>query len=343
MRGNLKSTVWRLGTFVVACLAGAVVLILVFAQLRVDSGGKTYKAVFTTVSGLGGGNFVRIAGVEVGKVDHISITKDGNAEVEFSVDDSVVLTDGSKALVRYDNPIGGRFLELEDGPGQGRILEPGGTIPLDRTRPPLDLDAVIGGFRPLFRALSPEQINTLSTELINAFQGQGNTINSLLAQTASFTNTLADRDTLIGEVVNNLNTVLGSLGGESDQLGKTVDTLSTLVGALSNRRTDITNAIAYSDAAAGTVADLLQQTRPDIQKTVVQTDRTAAIVVADHEWFDDLLKTLPDAYQMLGRQGLYGDYFSFYLCDLVLKINGKGGEPVYIKVAGQSTGRCAPK
>ncbi len=41
---------------------------------------------------------------------------------------------------------------------------------------------------------------------------------------------------------------------------------------------------------------------------------------------------------------MYGDFFSFYLCDLVLKLNGKGGgQPVYIKVAGQSTGRCAPK
>jgi phospholipid/cholesterol/gamma-HCH transport system substrate-binding protein len=76
---------------------------------------------------------------------------------------------------------------------------------------------------------------------------------------------------------------------------------------------------------------------------VKQTDRTAGIVVADHEYFDNLLKTLPDAYQMLGRQGLYGDFFSFYLCDLVLKLNGKGGEPVFVKVAGQSTGRCAPK
>jgi phospholipid/cholesterol/gamma-HCH transport system substrate-binding protein len=52
---------------------------------------------------------------------------------------------------------------------------------------------------------------------------------------------------------------------------------------------------------------------------------------------------LPDAYQALARQGIYGDFFSFYLCDIVLKLNGKGGQPVYVKVAGQSTGRCAPR
>src|SRR5258705_8678908 len=143
MRQNLRSAVWRLAVFVAVCLTGAVALVMVFAQLRVEGGEKTYKAVFSTVSGLSGGNFVRIAGVEVGKVKHITINKDGNAVVEFGIDDSVVLSDGSKAYVRYDNPIGGRFLELADGPGQGKVLSSGATIPLDQTRPALDLDALI--------------------------------------------------------------------------------------------------------------------------------------------------------------------------------------------------------
>jgi phospholipid/cholesterol/gamma-HCH transport system substrate-binding protein len=343
MRQNFRATVWRLAAFVAVCLLGAFALVMVFAQLRMEGGEKTYTAVFSTVSGLAGGNFVRIAGVEVGKVNHISINNDGNAVVEFAIDDTVQLTDGSKAYVRWDNAIGARYMELEDGPGAAKVLQAGATIPLDRTRPAMDLDALIGGFRPLFRALSPDQVNTLSSELIQVFQGQGDTINSLLAQTAAFTNTLADRDTLIGDVVTNLNAVLGSLGGQSDQLAKTVDSLSTLIGGLAARKTDITNSIAYSNAAATTVADLLQQTRPAIHNTVVQTDRVAGIAVADHDYLDDVLKTLPDTYQKLSRQGLYGDYFSFYMCDLVLKMNGKGGQPVYIKVAGQSTGRCAPK
>ena len=62
-------------------------------------------------------------------------------------------------------------------------------------------------------------------------------------------------------------------------------------------------------------------------------------MLADRDYFDNLLNTLPDAYQMLNRQGLYGDFFSFYLCDLILKLNGKGGQPVYVKVAGQDIGK----
>ncbi len=82
--------------------------------------------------------------------------------------------------------------------------------------------------------------------------------------------------------------------------------------------------------------------RPPFAKRVTQTDRAHGIVVADHDYFDNLLNTLPDTYQVLARQGMYGDYFSFYLCDAVLKLNGKGGQPVYVKVAGPDHGTvCA--
>src|SRR4029453_18725900 len=129
------------------------------------------------------------------------------------------------------------------------------------------------------------------------------------------------RDQLIGQVVDNLNVVLGSLGSQTDRLDTAVTSLSDLVQGLAERKTDISNAVAYTNAAAGTVADLLQQARPPAQKVVAETDRAAGIVVADHEYFDDFLNTLPDAYQALARQGIYGDFFSFYLCDIVLKLN----------------------
>jgi phospholipid/cholesterol/gamma-HCH transport system substrate-binding protein len=317
-------------------------LVAIYGQLRFPQE-TTYKAIFDTVSGLKNGNFVRIAGVEVGKVKDITIRDDASAEVTFSSDDSVVLTEGSRAVVRYDDLIGGRYLAVEQGPGGTRKLPPGGTIPLDRTAPALDLDALIGGFRPLFRALDPDQVNALSGQLIAAFQGQGPTIGSILTQTAALTNTLADRDQLIGQVVVNLNSVLGSLGDRSDKLGQAVDSLAGLLHGLENRNQDISNAVAYANENAGTIADLLSQARPPLQKTVHETDRASAAVLAEHDYFDDLLKTLPDAYRALNRQALSGDFFSFYLCDISLKLNGKGGQPVYVKIAGQSSGRCTPK
>ena len=226
------------------CLLGVFGLYAVFGQLRFGEKAHTYTAAFTNVTGLENNDFVRIAGVEVGQVKKVAIQPDTTALVEFTADDSVVLTEGSRAVIRYDDLIGGRYLALEEGAGGTKKLNPGDTIPLARTSPALDLDALIGGFRPLFRALDPDQVNALSGQLITALQGQGGTINSFLSQTAALTSTLADRDQLIGQVIVNLNTVLGSLGDQSDQFAKAVDALAELVKGLADAQ-DRTSATAW--------------------------------------------------------------------------------------------------
>ena len=148
-------------------------LFAVFGQLRFGEAANTYKAEFTNVTGLENGDFVRIAGVEVGKVKEISIQPDTTVRVEFSADDSVVLTEGSQGrhpLRRPDRrPLsgaGGRRRRHRDA-------QAGRTIPLARTEPALDLDALIGGFRPLFRALDPDQVNALTGSADSGLSGSG--------------------------------------------------------------------------------------------------------------------------------------------------------------------------
>jgi phospholipid/cholesterol/gamma-HCH transport system substrate-binding protein len=341
-RKSVASTLTRVVLFTAVCLIFMFALVTVFGQFRFDSR-TTYSAVFTNVSGLKGGNFVRIAGVEVGKVKDMTLHGDGTVTVDFTLDKGLPLTEGTEAAVRYENLIGDRYLSLEEGPGSVRLLQPGGTIPLARTSPALDVDALIGGFRPLFRALDPDQVNALSGELLKVFQGQGGTVSSVLAQTSALTTTLAGRDQLIGQVITNLDTVLGTFAARDEQFSDGLDKLSQLAQGLSERKSDITTGLAYINAAAGSVADLLADARQPIKDAVQQTDRFAGQVEADHAYVDDLVKTLPDAYQILSRQGLYGDYFGFYLCDAILKVNGKGGQPVFVKLAGQDSGRCTPK
>ena len=171
-RRKLSGIIARVALFTAVCLVFTFALITVFGQLRFDD--RTgYHAVFTNMSGLKSGNFVRIAGVEVGKVGDLTLHRDGTVTVDFAVDKGVRLTEGTKAVVRYENLIGDRYLALEDGPGSPRRLPPGATIPLARTSPALDIDALIGGFRPLFRALDPDQVNALSGELLRSLPGAG--------------------------------------------------------------------------------------------------------------------------------------------------------------------------
>jgi len=332
----------RFAIFAAVCLAGIALLLAVFAQFRFEKA-NNYTAVFSNVSGLRENNFVRIAGVEVGKVKKIVVQPDASVHVEFSADDSVVLTEGSRAVVRYDDLFGGRFMALEEGAGDLKRLTPGATIPLSRTEPAVDLDALIGGLRPLFRSLNPDQVNEVTGQLIEALQGQGDTIGSVLTQAASVTNSLADRDRLFGQLLTNLNTVLGSAADQGDQVGKAVDSLSTLVNTLNARKADIARGVKGIDRLFAVGREILVRGRQPLKKVVDQTDRVAGTLVADKDFLDNLINTLPDDYRIIGREGLYGDFFTFYLCDLIVKLNGKNGQPTYITLASQRSGRCTPK
>ena len=263
MRGTGRALT-RVVLFTAMCFVFMFVLVTVFGQFRFDAS-SSYSAVFSNVSGLKGGNFVRIAGVEVGKVRNMTLHKDGTVTVEFAIDKNLTLTEGTKAAVRYENLIGDRYLSLEEGAGSVRKLQPGQTIPLERTSPALDVDALLGGFRPLFRALDPDQVNALSGELLRVFQGQGGTISSVLSQTSALTSTLAGRDQLIGEVITNLNTVLATFAARDDQFSEGLDKLSQFAQGLADRRTDIATATAHINAAAGSVADLLTDARQPIK------------------------------------------------------------------------------
>src|SRR5690606_27972694 len=113
----------------------------------------TYTARFTDASGLLPGDDVRIAGVVVGSVEDVRIADRRFAEVEFSVAADQPLPASVQASILYRNLIGQRYLALEQGAGPtGETLPPGGTIPVERTRPPLNLTVLFNGFKPLLTA-----------------------------------------------------------------------------------------------------------------------------------------------------------------------------------------------
>src|SRR4051812_27803637 len=207
---KITGTIVKLSIFAVVLLLFTVMIFIVFGQIRFDRT-NSYTAEFNNISGLRPGQFVRASGVEIGKVSKVELADGGKrARVEFDVNRSVPLYQSTTAQIRYLDLIGNRYLELKRGTGEGadKTLSPGGFIPIARTSPALDLDALIGGFKPVFKALDPDKVNTLAKTLITVFQGQGGTINDILDNTAQLTSKLAERDQAIGEVVKNLNTVL---------------------------------------------------------------------------------------------------------------------------------------
>ena len=342
---KITGTAIKLGIFSLVLLLFTAMLIVVFGQMRFDRT-TGYSAIFSNTSGLRTGQFVRASGVEVGKVSKIQLIDGGSkVRVDFNVDRSLPLFDGTTASVRYLNLIGDRYMELKRGDSDER-LPPGGTIPLERTQPAVDLDALIGGFRPLFRALDPDKINNIAQSIITIFQGQGGTINDILDQTASLTSALADRDQAIGEVIKNLNTVLDTTVKHQQQFDDTLQNFEKLITGLKDREDPIASSVANISDAAGTVADLLADDRPLLQSTVGYLEGVQQPLVDQKDQLNDILVRLPTAFNIIGRAGgIYGDFFNFYACDISLKLNGlqPGGPVRTVKLFSQPSGRCTPQ
>ncbi|OBJ88775.1 mammalian cell entry protein [Mycobacterium sp. 1165196.3] len=345
---KITGTLVKLSIFSVVLLIFTVMIIVVFGQMRFDRT-SGYTAEFTNVSGLRAGQFVRASGVEVGKVDTVELVDGGKrARVKFNVDRSIPLYQSTTAQIRYLDLIGNRYLELKRGQGDGadKVLAPGGFIPLARTQPALDLDALIGGFKPLFRALDPQKVNSIATALVTVFQGQGGTINDILDQTAQLTSQLGERDQAIGEVIKNLNTVLDTTVRHRQQFDQTINNLEVLITGLKDHGDQLAGGTAHISNAAGTVADLLAENRGLLHKTINYLDAVQQPLIDQQDQLQDYLKKVPTALNMIGRAiGSYGDFVNFYACDITLKINGlQAGGPVRtVRLFQQPTGRCTPQ
>lgn len=254
----MTRTVFAAGIYSTVMLLILGGLFVVFGQVRFAETTE-FRALFDDVSGLKEGQFVRVSGVEVGKVSSVEYTDGNRIEVTFDVESSYTPTRATIATVRYLNLVGDRYMELSDGPGDATPMAPGETMGTDRTEPALDLDVLIGSFKPLFRALEPEQVNQLSADLITVLQGQGGSVESILVHAASLASSIADRDALVGQVIANLESVLANLATHRDTFDTALDRAHQLASGLAQDSTLLADSVTHIDAAGAEVAALLAE------------------------------------------------------------------------------------
>lgn len=282
---------------------------------------NTYSADFTDVTGLHDKDDVRIAGVKVGRVESIDLV-DTHARVTFTVQSNQPIFENTRALIRYQNLIGQRYLALAPGMGPARPLPGGARIPQDRTEPSFDLSALLNGFEPLFSVLEPADINRLTETIIQVFQGSGPAINTLLTQTAELTATLAGRDEAIGQVLDNLTVVLGHLATKGDQFHDLIARTQELVNGLSAHAGTIVGAMDRIHTVAGDVSGLLQDIRPAVRTDLVKLNQVAGLFLDNGPLVAGTLTELPTFLGSLARVTQSGSWLNLYACEIDLGLAG---------------------
>ena len=354
----MRGVVAPLTKLVIFLVVTALATYVLAATINNSNFGDThsYKAQFVDVTGLQIGDDVRIAGVRVGTVEGISVvrpkdrSKSSYAKVQFTVQKSRSLPTSVRAIIRYRNLVGQRYIDVEQCANSAQqsctgdpsaVLKPGATIPLNHTQPAVDLTVLFAGFRPLVEGLSADQINKLSYEIIQTLQGEGGSFESLLSTISDLTNALADKDKVIGEVIDNLTGVLTAVASHDDELSQLIVQLRRFVGGLAADRTTIGNAIDGINGLATSTAGLLTQVRAPLAQDIKDVSRLSKVLYQNKSTIQYVIDQLPPTVGALIRTASYGSWFNFYLCTLSGVLTFPGGSSKPFKISQGKQARCA--
>ena len=342
MRGVVAPLV-KLLVFMVVTVAATALLAISITNVDLSET-EDYTARFSDATLVLPGDDVRIAGVRVGEVTDVGIVDRKQAEVTFSVSANRKLPKNVTAQIKFRNLVGQRYVSLSQGSGgdPNAVLVPGETIPLERTRPALDLTELFNGFKPLFRALSPDDVNKLSYEIIQVLQGEGGTVESLLAHTASLTSAIAGKDQVIGQVINNLNGALTTINARGDKLSDLVVQVQQLVSGLAADREPIGDAIEALGGLTETTSGLLNQAREPLKQDIAALGGLVNNLNDNEQVVEHFIQFLPEKTAALTRTVSYGSWFNFYLCSTEgsVTIPGIITTPVNIPITSANHERC---
>lgn len=296
---------------------------LIWTTLNSYLSGATvqYTAHFTDASGLRVGDDVRMAGVRVGRVDELELV-DRTAKVSFSVQGGQPVFTSTRAQLRYQNLTGQRYLALKPGVGEDRPLPEGGTIPVGRTDPSLDLTVLLNGLEPLFAVLEPADINRLADNITGVLHGEGPALAGLLDQAARLLSDVNQRDEIIGAVVKNLSGVLEHLERSTPQFERLIKQSRALVDGLNSESGPIFGAIERIGRVSSKVTDMVRDVRPAVRTNITSFNHVAGLYLSEKEAVEATLKTFPKFLDGAARITQNGAWMDLYACRINLELPG---------------------
>ena len=102
-------------------------------------------ARFTSVSGLRTGSSIQMLGIEIGRVDTLTMDQENQMAVaEFRINKGIMIYDDAIASIRTEGLIGDRYVSIDPGGGSDELLQPGGTI--TETESPTDIQDLISKY-----------------------------------------------------------------------------------------------------------------------------------------------------------------------------------------------------
>ncbi|MDO3400052.1 MCE family protein [Mycolicibacterium neoaurum] len=273
-----------LGIFVVSCL---VLVSFGYTGLPWYPQGRTYEAYFTDAGGITPGNDVNISGINVGKVNSVSLAGD-QAKVGFTVDRKIKVGNQTLVAIKTDTVLGQKSLSVTPG-GSGDST----VIPVNRTTTPYTLNTALQDLGGNVSALDKPRFEQALQTLTDTLRDATPQLRGALDGVADLSRSLNKRDAALEQLLLHAKNVSQTLAERSGQVNQLITDGNQLFAALDERRQALSTLIAgigdVSQQLSGFVADNKREFLPVLQKL----DAVMANLLERKEHIGEALKRLP--------------------------------------------------
>ncbi|HJP66624.1 MAG TPA: MlaD family protein [Actinomycetota bacterium] len=315
-------TLVKVLVFTLLSVAFTGALLVKIGNLRLFAHTYTVSAEFADATGVFRGDAVKLAGVDVGRVESAHIDN-GQAIVQFNVDDDVHLTKDSTVAIRWRNVLGQRFLYVYPGTG-GQPLHEGDLIPMTQTDTAGDIGEFLNHLGPILRAIDADKANAFLDAVNTALVGNEGNIQSLLTDGASLASQLADMDEQIKSLISSSNTILSTYASQDQAIGSIVDNLELVSARLLDMTSDINSLLVNFSDVQEQLNKLLRDNRDNIDASLRSLKVITRTLEKNKVNLATTLCTLPIGLAGYFQTTSWGEWFNVRITQVILKDNTGG-------------------
>jgi len=289
MKNSLES---RLGIFVILVVLAAWAIMETLGGMEMLHGGYRVNALFNTAQDLKVGDNVKMAGVEIGRVERIALA-DGKVKVTMKLHSDAVVKTDSEAVIKFTGLMGQNFVSINFGSPDAPKAVDGAVL---QTEEQPDLNAVMAklndaadGIKRFGDAFSGDKISNLIGPLVDFVKQNSGNISGAISNIDNITGQIASGQGTVGRLIYT-DSLYDSALGTVTNLQDTVTEVRSVVNGISNGQGTIGKLVTDDTLYNATTASMTNLNQ--ILLRINQGQGTIGKLVNDQEFYTNAKLTL---------------------------------------------------
>lgn len=269
-------------------------------------------AVFDDASGLKAGSLVRVAGVDIGEVTDLRADRRlGQVVVTFEVDDDVHLGPDTRADVALATLLGGQYIRLGDISGTPRMNNQpteDRRIPVDRTSVPFSVNETFNAATDVVGAIDTNSVNHMITEFADIATDSGPRLDRVLHALTEVSHAFNQRQATISSLLDNSETLTQTLAEKDDAIVQLIDASNVVLDQIAARRDELATILGEGSDAVQRLADIITSKREALNKILSDLDVATDAIADRQDSIDTILAWSGPTYQQVAAIASHGPY-----------------------------------